>query len=117
VLVKQQPACYPHHMYDQERELRRAELAAKLSYENLARLGKSCAKAHERHADLVRERDVAIVGVARWGYSHRALANAASVTQQRVTQILAEAQRKNPGEVPAGLASHGIRRGAKLPPG
>ena len=100
----------------EDKELERAELAAKLSYENLARLGKRCSRAHESYAELARERDLAIVGVARWGYSHRALAEAACLTPQRVTQILAAARKRNPSAVPAGLVSHGARSTARRGP-
>jgi hypothetical protein len=103
-------------MDDHDAELERAELAARLAYENLARLGESCARADQERAELLRDRDHAIVGVARWGYSHRALAEAARVTPQRVTQILAKAHRANPGVTPAGLVAHGARPAARSAP-
>jgi hypothetical protein len=98
-------------------ELERAELAARLAYENLARLGESCACADQERAEILRDRDHAILGVARWGYSHRALAEAARVTPQRVTQILlAKAHRANPGVTPAGLVAQGARPAARSAP-
>jgi hypothetical protein len=99
-------------MEDQESAVERAEEAAGLALENLARLGKSCRSAHDDYFALVRERDLAIVGVARWGYPHRVLAEAAHVTPQRVTQILAEAHKAQPGRVPGGLVDRGRRSSA-----
>jgi len=98
---------------DGEEALHRAEIASRLAYDNLARLGSSCEDSYREHAKLVRERDIAIVGVARWGYSHRALAVAARVTPQRVTQILAEFSRANPASAPAGVVRS---RGKPSPP-
>lgn len=65
-----------------------ARAAADLAFQNLARLGASCEQTHRRYKELVHERDLAIRGVSRWGFSHRQLASAARVTPQRVSQVL-----------------------------
>jgi hypothetical protein len=65
-----------------------ARIAADLAFQNLVRLGSSCASARRRYKKLGHERDLAIRGVARWGFSHRQLAEAACVTPQRVGQVL-----------------------------
>ena len=92
---------------DDQGEIERALASSRLAYENLERLGASCHHAHEEYLRLVRERDRAVVGVARWGYSHRALAAAAHVTPQRVAQILVRAQRGRPKAVPAEVVAGG----------
>lgn len=70
--------------------LERARIAAELSHENLRRLGAACEDARANAVILARERDVALVGVAQWGYTHRQLAEAAHMTPQRVSQILSQ---------------------------
>jgi hypothetical protein len=65
-----------------------ARIAADLAFQNLVRLGRSCESARRRYKELGQERDLAIRGVARWGFSHRQLAEAACVTPQRVGQVL-----------------------------
>ncbi len=77
-----------------------AQIAARLAYENLRRLGATCADAKSEYQRLARERDTAVMGVARWGYSHRQLADAARITPQRVGQILAGAPRARVTRLP-----------------
>lgn len=67
----------------------RALIQRQLAYKNLARLGVSAEEAGKKHTALVRERDTAVRGVAKLGFSQRELATAARITTQRVSQILA----------------------------
>lgn len=70
-------------------DIERAHAAAQEAYENLARLGETCGDSRADYLRLTHEREAAVRGVARWGFTQRELAQAARLTPQRVGQILA----------------------------